>query len=84
MLAAVTSVNPFLSPMADELRKVGGFPVLVESTRKMGPAEIRSRQAVTSVEEKEPAAELYEVPAGFTERPFDPMAHTQAGLPGAP
>ena len=50
----------------------------------MGPAEIRSRQAVTSVEEKEPAAELYEVPAGFTERPFDPMAHTQAGLPGAP
>ena len=74
MYTAMMSTNPLAMGAATEMKKIDGFPVLVETTRKLGPAEIKSREAVTAVEEKEPVAGFYDVPAGFTEKPFDPMA----------
>ncbi len=80
MYASLLSANPFQAALADEMKELGGFPVLVETTRKMGPAEIKSHEAVTSVEVQEAAAGFYDVPAGFTEKPFEPLA--RIGLPG--
>jgi hypothetical protein len=60
--------------IADEYKKLEGFPVLVEATRKtMGPT-LKSREEVTAIETKEPTEGLYEVPKDYTEKPFDPMA----------
>ena len=87
MYATMISSNPFTSAMAAEMRKIDGLPVLVETTRMMGTVEVKSREAVTSALEQEPAAGFYDVPAGFTEKPFDPLAsmsmHAGGGRPRA-
>jgi hypothetical protein len=82
MFAALLSVNPMGGGMAGEMKKVDGFPVLVEHTQKIMNSEIKSREAVLSVEQKEAPADFYDVPKDYTEKPFDPMAGMMAGHGG--
>jgi len=72
--ATMRSILPFAGNMAEEMKKIDGFAVLVERTDTMMGSERKSNETVVSVEEKEPAAGLYDLPEGFTEKPFDPMA----------
>jgi hypothetical protein len=44
--------------------------------------QVKSREAVVSVEDKEPAEGFYDLPAGLTEEPFDPKAEMHG--PGGP
>ena len=82
MLAAQMSSNPFASAMAAEMKKIDGIPVLIERTMSMRGSEARAKESVVSVEEKEAPAGHYEVPAGFTEKPFD--LEGMMGGPGGP
>jgi hypothetical protein len=65
--------------MAAEMKKVDGIPVLTERTRSMMGSDAKSRDEVLSIEQKEPPEGHYDVPAGFTEKPFDPMADSGMG-----
>ncbi|NOT30612.1 MAG: DUF4412 domain-containing protein [Planctomycetes bacterium] len=74
MQTAFLSAMPMVgATMASEMKKVVGLPVLSERTMVMMGNESKGREEVTSIEQKEAPAGLYEVPAGFTEKPFDPM-----------
>ncbi|HEX6885405.1 MAG TPA: DUF4412 domain-containing protein [Planctomycetota bacterium] len=69
MAAAMLAANPMMGGMAEEMKKVDGFAVLTERTM-MGS---KSTEAVVSIEKKEAPAGHYDLPAGLTEKPFDPM-----------
>jgi hypothetical protein len=69
MAGAMLASNPMMGGMADELKKVEGFPVLTERTM-MGST---SREEVLTIERKEAPAGHYDLPAGLTEKPFDAM-----------
>ena len=80
MLSAQTASMPFASGLAAEMQKIDGISVLTESTMNMMGNAAKSKESVVSVEEKDAPAGHYEVPAGYTEKPFDPMA--SMGGPG--
>lgn len=74
MFGALQSMNPLAGPsMAAEMKKIEGVPVLTERTQSIGGTAVKSKDEVTSVEQKEPAEGLYDVPKDFTEKPYDPM-----------
>lgn len=73
MYAAMMSTSPSTAALANGMRQLDGLPVLVERSRMIGGAEVKSHEAVTSIAAKDPPAGLYEVPAGFTEKPFEPL-----------
>jgi len=79
LAAVLQSANPFGGSLAEELKKIDGMPVLIERTMKTPGGEIKAREAVVSVEEKEPAQGFYDLPAGLTEKPFDPLAGMAMG-----
>jgi hypothetical protein len=81
---AVMSANPFRAAIVDEMKKVEGFPVLVEGTQKMMGNEIKSNEKVLSVEEKEPAKDFYDLPKDYKDTPFDPMSEMRMGGGGGP
>ena len=78
MASAMFATNPMMGGMADQMKKVDGFTVLTERTM-MGA---KSTEAVVSIEKKEAPAGHYDLPAGLTEKPFDPMFQTMSGGPG--
>src|SRR6185503_8723287 len=65
LFAAFLSANPMAGGMATEMKKVDGFPVLVETTRKMMNTEVKSREAVLKVEQKDAPADFYDVPKDY-------------------
>lgn len=67
MAATLLATNPMMGGMAEEMKKIEGFPVLTERTM-MGS---KAREAVLSIEKKEAPAGLYDLPAGLTEKPFE-------------
>ncbi len=75
MRAAILSTNPMGGEsMAAEMRKVLGMPVLTERTLSVMGSDAKAREEVVSIEQKDAPAGHYDVPADFTEKPFDPMA----------
>ena len=83
MRATLMSANPMISSgMVNEMKKVEGFPVLTERTRSMMGSDAKSREEVVSIESKDAPEGTYDVPAGFTEKPFDPMADSPMGRGG--
>jgi hypothetical protein len=78
MSTAVLASNPMVGGMADELKKIDGFTVLMERTM-MGA---KTTEAVVSLEKKEAPAGHYDLPEGLTEKPFDPMGESMMGGPG--
>lgn len=71
---ANASLAPNQQWMKDLAQKLDGFPVRTDSTTTMMGKELKSWQQLESVEEKEAPVGTYEVPAGYSEVRFDPMA----------
>jgi uncharacterized protein DUF4412 len=80
LYGAMLSASTFGGGTMEEMKKIDGFAVLTTRTQKMMGSEVKSSEKVVSIETQEPPAGLYELPAGFTEKPFDPMA--EMGGPG--
>lgn len=73
MSASIMCASPVGGAMAAELKKLDGVPVLVERAQSMYGKEFKGKDEVTLIEQKEPAAGLYDVPKDYTEQPFQPM-----------
>lgn len=71
--AELMAASPMGAGIAAEMKKMDGLPILTERVQKMMNSSIKSTETVISIEEKEPVAGLYEVPEGYTEKPYDPM-----------
>jgi hypothetical protein len=71
MMGAMQSLRPGGNAGAEEMKKIDGIPVLVESTRKMRDQEIKTREELVSVERKEAPLNAFDVPADFQKKPFD-------------
>jgi len=80
MFAAQMASNPFAGGMADEMKKLDGITVLTERTVSMMGNEMKSKDSVASIETKDAPPGHYEVPAGYTEKPFD--LDEMMGAPG--
>jgi hypothetical protein len=73
--------------LADEARKVAGFPLKMVSTQttkdSRGQTQItKTIMDVTALKEVKASAAQFELPAGYTEKPFLPMGGAE-GKPGA-
>lgn len=79
MYGSMMSAVPFAGGIAAEMQKIDGFPVLIERSEKMMGSERKSNETVVSIEQQEPAAGLYDLPQGYTEKPFDPMGDMMGG-----
>jgi hypothetical protein len=82
LYASILASSPVGASMAAEMKKIDGLPVLTERTQKMMNSEIKSKETVISIEQKEPDAGLYDVPAGYTQKPYDPMTDMRMGTRG--
>jgi hypothetical protein len=69
--------------MAAEYKKIEGIPVLMERTQTIMGSTSKSREEVKSVETKEAPEGIYDVPKGYTEKPFDPMSEGGMGGRGS-
>ena len=75
MMGTLQTLNPMGgSAMAAEMKKIEGVQIVMERTQTMMGSELKSKDEVTSIEQKEPAEGLYDVPKDFKEKPYDPMA----------
>ncbi|MEO6710912.1 MAG: DUF4412 domain-containing protein [Planctomycetota bacterium] len=60
--------------MAAEYKKIEGLPVVIQRTQTVETGQtITWREEVTSVETKDAPEGWYDVPKGFTEKPFDAL-----------
>ncbi|MCU0234103.1 MAG: hypothetical protein MUE90_08775 [Thermoanaerobaculales bacterium] len=76
----LNSLNPGMAAVAAEMRKIDGLVVEQESSSSMpmmGDAKITRSERTLSATELEPPPGTYEVPAGYSEQPFDFMASMQ-------
>lgn len=64
---------------AKELAKIDGVSVLTETTISIMGNTMKSREEVVSAETKAAPAGTYDVPAGMTKEPFDPMKAAKQG-----
>lgn len=67
--------------IAEEMKKIDGIVVLTERTRTRGGNSVKSTEELTSVESKDAPAGTYDIPADYTEKPFDPMGGMKGGRP---
>lgn len=81
MSRQIASMRPGGAAMADEMRKLDGITVMANRVRTMNGAEIKSHEELTSVEQKDAPAGSFEVPADYTQKPFDPMSEMRARGP---
>ncbi len=79
MTRAMASLQPGFGEAADELLKVDGVPVVMESTVNMMGTSFQSREEMVSASTEAAPAGTYEVPEGYTEQEFNPMGQ---GGPG--
>ncbi|HTF90895.1 MAG TPA: DUF4412 domain-containing protein [Planctomycetota bacterium] len=85
LFATAMSTGMGGAAMANEYKKIQGFPVLVERTQSMMGQSFKSREEVKSIETKDAPEGSYDVPKDFTAKPFDPMAGgPMGGGPGRP
>ncbi len=73
LVGSMMSMMPGGSAMAAEWKKVEGFPVLTLSSMPMMGSEMKSKEELTAVEHKDAPEGTFDVPKGFTEKPFDFM-----------
>lgn len=66
-LAAQTMATAGGADLVAEMSKLEGFPVLQETTIDMAGNKVTTREELVSVEKKEPPADAYSVPQGYTE-----------------
>jgi hypothetical protein len=76
LAGSMMSLMPGGSAMAAEWKKVEGFPVLTLSSQPMMGSEMKSKEELTAVEQKDAPEGTFDIPKGFTEQPFDFMKAT--------
>lgn len=79
MTRAMASLQPGAGAAADELLKIEGVPVLMESKIEGMGGGTTSREELVSAETQEAPAGTYEIPEGYTEEEWNPMAQGQGG-----
>jgi len=79
MAEALFSMQPIGADWKKEILAIEGFPVLQETTVRMMGNEVKSREELISLEDKEAPAGTYAPPAGYAVKPFDFMAGFGAG-----
>jgi len=72
--AEILAATPLGASIAAEMKKIEGLPVLTERVEEVMGARAVSRDTVISVEQREPTPGLYDVPEGYTEKPYEPFA----------
>lgn len=83
MMGTMQALNPMAgSAMATEMKKIEGVHVLTERTQSVMGSEMKSKDEVTSIEQKEPVEGFYDVPKDFTEKPYDPMGAAMGPMGG--
>jgi hypothetical protein len=65
------SAQPIGSEWMNKFWEIEGFPVLAESSVEVRGQQVRTREELVSVEEKQPAEGTYAPPAGYTQEEFD-------------
>lgn len=73
MTAAAASLKPGTMDWVKKMEQVKGFPVLQETTMTAMGTPIKSKEQLVSVEKKDAPAGTYDPPAGYAQKPFDPM-----------
>ncbi len=73
LAGSMMSMMPGGSAIAAEWKKVEGFPVLTMMSTPMMGSEMKSKEELTAVEHKDAPEGAFDVPKGFTEKPFDFM-----------
>lgn len=76
MARQMLSLQPGADELVAEMSKIEGFPILQETTVDLAGSTVTTREELVSVEEKEPPADAYGVPEGYTE--------SESPLPTAP
>lgn len=79
MADALFSMQSVGAEWKKEVLAIEGFPVLQETTVRMMGHELKSREELVSVEEREAPAGTYAPPAAYTMKPFDFMDGFEAG-----
>ena len=68
------------SAIADEMKKIDGFPVAIDKTERRGQVDVKSHEELVSVEKKDAPEGAYDVPKDYKDRPFDPVSDVHTGL----
>jgi hypothetical protein len=72
-LASFTTAQAALQPggavWGRELLRIEGYPVLNETSVKLGNSRFRTKEELLAAEEKEPPAGTYDPPKGYSENP---------------
>lgn len=82
MYGHLNSMVPGLEKMAEEMRKIEGLVVEEEGVTTMtvmGNTTIRRSSTTKSIEDLAAPAGTYELPADYTEKPFNFMESMQGG-----
>ncbi|HSL83110.1 MAG TPA: DUF4412 domain-containing protein [Thermoanaerobaculia bacterium] len=77
LYAAMGSLQPGGQDAVAEMMKIEGVPVLTETTVSGMGSSFSSKDELLSASQAEPPAGTYEVPEGYTENEFNPMAQGQ-------
>lgn len=72
--ATLASLQPGSEAWVKELEKIDGFPVLQESRVDALGAKFGTREELVAVEAKAAPAGTFDLPAGYTARPYNPIA----------
>jgi len=70
LAASLAALQPGAAEWARKLEQIEGFPVLQETDVTMGGSRFKTREELISVETLNAPAGAYEIPAGYTARPF--------------
>lgn len=81
MYSALVGINPMQKNLATELKKLEGLPVYSERTQSTPAGEQKIVEELVSATEKDAPAGIYDAPADYKEKPFDPMS-AAGGPPG--
>jgi hypothetical protein len=70
LAASLAALQPGSKEWSRKLEQIEGFPVLQEATVDMAGSRFTTREELVSVETKDAPEGAYEIPAGYTARPF--------------
>ena len=69
----ILTLNPLLKPKIEEIRKIEGYPVLINTSMKMMDSEVKTREEVISIEKKKAPSGTYDLPQGYKKSDYNPL-----------
>jgi len=70
LAASLAALQPGAAEWSRKLEQIEGFPVVQEADVTMGGSHFKTREELVAVEKRDAPAEAYEIPSGYTARPF--------------